>query len=54
MNPGKPPPPADADEEVSALIEALVETDQRLEDLTAGEVELLSHRPQRGWRTLPG
>ncbi|MDO8770954.1 MAG: EAL domain-containing protein [Burkholderiaceae bacterium] len=47
MNPGKPPPPGDANEEVSALIEVLVETDQRLEDLTAGEVDTVADRRGR-------
>ncbi len=47
MNPEKPRPPGDADEEISALIEALVETDQRLEDLTAGKVDAVADRRGR-------
>ncbi len=47
MNPEKPRPPGDADEEISALIEALVETDQRLEDLTAGKVDAVADRDGR-------
>jgi diguanylate cyclase (GGDEF)-like protein/PAS domain S-box-containing protein len=39
MNPRKSPPPGDANEAVSALIAALHETEQRLEELTAGEMD---------------
>ena len=47
MNPRKSPPPWDANEEVSALIEALHETEQRLEELTAGEVDTVADRDGR-------
>lgn len=47
MSPEKPLPPEDANEEVSALIEVLVETDQRLENLTAGEVDAVADRHGR-------
>jgi PAS domain S-box-containing protein len=47
MNPRNPPPPGDAGEEVSALIEVLHETGQRLEELTAGEVDAVADRHGR-------
>ncbi|MDP2708416.1 MAG: hypothetical protein Q8O70_13075, partial [Burkholderiales bacterium] len=47
MNPETPPPPADANEEVSALIETLHRTGQRLEELTAGEVDTVADREGR-------
>jgi diguanylate cyclase (GGDEF)-like protein/PAS domain S-box-containing protein len=47
MNPEKPPPPADANEEVSALIETLNETGQRLQELTADEVDAVADREAR-------
>jgi len=49
MNPEKTPPPVgrDADEEVSALIETLHQTEQRLEQLTAGEVDTVADRAGR-------
>ena len=39
MNRRKPPARRGADDEISALIETLLETGQRLEELTAGEVD---------------
>jgi diguanylate cyclase (GGDEF)-like protein len=42
MNPKKPRPSADANEEISALIETLHQTGQRLEELTAGEVDTVA------------
>ena len=47
MNPDKSPPPADADEEIAALIETLHQTGQRLEELTAGEVDTVADRDGR-------
>ena len=47
MNPRKSPPPWDANEEVSALIEVLHETEQRLEELTVGEVDTVADRDGR-------
>ena len=50
MNPRKTPPPPggrDADEEVSALIETLHQTEQRLEQLTSGEVDTVADRHGR-------
>lgn len=47
MNPGKLPPPWDANEEVSALIATLHETEQRLEELTGGEVDTVADRRGR-------
>jgi diguanylate cyclase (GGDEF)-like protein/PAS domain S-box-containing protein len=47
MSPKKPPPPADANEEISALIETLHQTGQRLEELTAGEVDAVVDRDGR-------
>jgi diguanylate cyclase (GGDEF)-like protein/PAS domain S-box-containing protein len=47
MNPGKPPPPGDPSEEVSALIATLHENVQRLEELTAGEVDTVADREGR-------
>ena len=49
MNKGKSRPPADAYEEVPALIEKLLETERRLEELTGGEVDTVA---DRGGRTL--
>jgi diguanylate cyclase (GGDEF)-like protein len=43
----KSPPPRDANEEVSALIETLHQTGQRLEELTAGEVDSVADRDGR-------
>ena len=42
MTPGQSLPPADANGEVSALITTLHETGQRLEELTAGEVDTVA------------
>ncbi|OYY95777.1 MAG: hypothetical protein B7Y41_00320 [Hydrogenophilales bacterium 28-61-23] len=39
MKPGQAPPPLDENEEIAALIETLHLTGQRLEELTAGEVD---------------
>jgi diguanylate cyclase (GGDEF)-like protein/PAS domain S-box-containing protein len=47
MNPEKTPPPEDANEEISALIEALHQTGHRLEELTAGEVDTVADRDGR-------
>ena len=47
MNPGKVPPPRDADGEIAALIETLRQTEQRLEELTAGEVDTVTDRDGR-------
>ena len=46
MKPGESPP-LDANDEVSALIATLHETEQRLEELTAGEVDTVSDRDGR-------
>ncbi|MDD5176670.1 MAG: EAL domain-containing protein [Sterolibacterium sp.] len=47
MNPAKPPPPRDANEEIAALIETLHLTGQRLEELTSGEVDGVADRDGR-------
>ena len=47
MTPRKSPPPAEANEEVSALIATLHQTGQRLEELTAGEVDTVADRDGR-------
>jgi diguanylate cyclase (GGDEF)-like protein/PAS domain S-box-containing protein len=47
MKPEKTHPPGDASEEVSALIATLHETGQRLEELTAGEVDAVADRHGR-------
>ena len=47
MKPRKSPVPADANEEVSALIETLLAAGQRLEELTAGEVDTVADRDGR-------
>ena len=47
MSPEKPPGPADMHEEVSALIETLQTAGQRLEELTAGEVDTVADREGR-------
>jgi diguanylate cyclase (GGDEF)-like protein/PAS domain S-box-containing protein len=47
MNSGKSPCPDDATEEVSALVEVLRETEQRIEELTAGEVDSVADRDGR-------
>jgi diguanylate cyclase (GGDEF)-like protein/PAS domain S-box-containing protein len=47
MNPEKPPPPGDVDEEIFALIETLHQSGQRLEELTAGEVDTVADRDGR-------
>jgi diguanylate cyclase (GGDEF)-like protein/PAS domain S-box-containing protein len=49
MKPEQPPPPGHASEEVAALIETLLETGHRLEELTAGEVDTVA---DRGGRTF--
>ena len=49
MTPGKSPPPGDANEEISALIETLHETEQHLEKLTAGEVDAVAGRDGRSF-----
>ena len=49
MIPGKSPPPRDPNEEISALIETLHETEQRLEELTAGEVDAVAGRDGRSF-----
>jgi len=47
MKPENPPPPQNAGKEVSALIETLHATGQRLEELTAGEVDTVTDRRGR-------
>ncbi len=47
MTSAKSPPARNAYAEVSALIETLRETEQRIEDLTAGEVDSVSDRDGR-------
>jgi PAS domain-containing protein len=47
MNAGKTLPPAAANEEISALIELLHKTGQRLEELTAGEIDTVADRDGR-------
>jgi len=47
MNPGKSLFSQDATEEVSALIATLHETEKRLEELTAGEVDTVADRDGR-------
>ncbi|HMF51869.1 MAG TPA: PAS domain S-box protein, partial [Candidatus Saccharimonadales bacterium] len=47
MNPKKSPPPEDAAGEVAALMETLLETEQRLEELTAGDVHTVTDRNGR-------
>jgi len=47
MKPAPPPPPTDANEEIAALIETLHQTGQRLEALTAGEVDAVADRDGR-------
>src|SRR5512133_3637923 len=44
MKPVQSPPPPDANEEIAALIETLHRTGQRLEELTAGEVDTVADR----------
>jgi diguanylate cyclase (GGDEF)-like protein/PAS domain S-box-containing protein len=47
MKPKKPPPPTDANEQIAALIQTLHQTGQRLEELTAGEVDAVADRDGR-------
>ena len=47
MTSEKSPPPRDANEEIAALIKTLHDTDQRLEDLMAGEVDTVADRDGR-------
>lgn len=47
MNPKDPPPLEDANEKISALIETLHQTGQRLEELTAGEVDTVADHKGR-------
>jgi PAS domain S-box-containing protein len=47
MNSEEPTPSLDASEEISALAETLVATQQRLEELTAGEVDTVAGRDGR-------
>lgn len=47
MNTRDPPPPANADEEILALIETLRETGHRLDFLTRGEVDTVTSRDGR-------
>jgi PAS domain S-box-containing protein len=49
MNPGQPPSPEDANDEIAALIATLHETGQRLEELTAGEVDTVADRDGRAF-----
>ena len=47
MNPGDPVPPQDIESEIAALIEVMRLTGQRLETLTAGEVDAVTYRDGR-------
>ena len=47
MKPGKSLPLGEATQEISALIEVLLETERRLEELTAGEVDTVADRHGR-------
>ena len=47
MNHPSPPFPEDSNDEVSALIETLNQTERRLEELTAGEVDSVADRSGR-------
>ena len=47
MIPGTPPREGDANDELAALIETLHETGQRLEELTAGQVDAVTDRDGR-------
>jgi diguanylate cyclase (GGDEF)-like protein/PAS domain S-box-containing protein len=47
MNPMESTPPVEHDDEVSALVEILLKTGQRLEELTAGEVDAVVDRDGR-------
>ncbi|HUX26613.1 MAG TPA: EAL domain-containing protein [Burkholderiales bacterium] len=47
MKPVQSPPPPNANEEITALIETLHQTGQRLEELTAGEVDAVADRDGR-------
>ena len=47
MKPKKPPPPTDTSEEIAGLIQTLHQTGQRLEELTAGEVDAVADRDGR-------
>ena len=47
MKAGKSPLPKNADEEIAALIQTLHQTGQRLEELTAGEVDTVADRDGR-------
>ena len=47
MNPRNSLYPRDATEELSALVEVLRETEQRIEELTAGEVDSVVDRDGR-------
>jgi PAS domain S-box-containing protein len=49
MNPAISTPPEDASREISALIESLHATEQRLHELTAGEVDTVADRDGRTW-----
>ncbi len=54
MGPEKSPPAADTNEEIAALIEMLHHTEQRLEEMTGGEVDTVANRGGRTfllWRT---
>ena len=47
MNPEDPSPLEDSNEKISALIETLRHTEQRLEELTAGEVDTVADHDGR-------
>jgi PAS domain-containing protein len=49
MSAGAPTPPEDAGESAESLIELLIQTEQRLEDLTAGEVDTVTGRDGRAF-----
>jgi diguanylate cyclase (GGDEF)-like protein/PAS domain S-box-containing protein len=47
MNPNQSPPPENASKEITALIDVLRETEQRLENLTGGEIDAVADRDGR-------
>jgi len=46
------PPPKDADEEISVLIRTLRETDQRLGELTSGQIDTVADRDGRSFAVM--
>jgi PAS domain S-box-containing protein len=49
MNPEQAPPPVNGNEQIAALIATLHETEQRLEELTGGEVDTVADRDGRAF-----